>query len=499
MRHAAVVLGLCVAATAAFAAGDTRLIDAARRGDALAVRELVRQQVPVDATSADGATALHWAVRGDHLSIARALLEAGATVDVANRYGVTPLALAAINGSGPAVDLLLKAGADPQVRGPDGETVLMLAARTGNVDAVRLLLDKGAALEAHEGWQGETALMWAAGHDHGRVVQLLAARGADLNAASLVPELPKVKVDFATMVTTALPRGGLTALMFAARQGARDAARALIDAGADLDVVDPDGTSALAIAIINAHYDLAVLLIERGAGLDIADTAGMTPLYAAVDMHHQEPLINRPLPRPSGRLRGIDVVRRLLEAGANPNATLKSPLLMRQHNGGDGQLGEGATALMRAAKASDPALVRLLLDHDADPGLRLRNLSTALMVAAGRGGRNIGNEQDTIDTVSLLVEHGGDINATNENGETALHMAVGHGDAVVRHLAALGARLDAVDAFGRTPLDVALGAPGGRGRGGAPPARGPVRESTAALLRTLMASSPGAPATIAKP
>ncbi len=294
------------------------------------------------------------------------------------------------------------------------------------------------------------------------------------------------------MVTTALPRGGLTALMLAARQGAREGVDALAAAGANLDAVDPDGTSALNIAIINAHYDVAALLIERGADPKIGDSAGMTPVYAAIDMRHQEPMINRPLPKPSGRLLPLDIVKLLLEQGADPNARLKTPLLMRQHSTGDAQLGDGATPLMRAAKVNDTTVMGMLLDKGADPNLRLRNQTTALMIVAARAGRNAGPEEAAIEAMKLLVSKGADINLVNDNGESALHVAVTRGDGLVKFLAENGARLDLKDKFGRTPLDVALGVPGGgggRGRGGrgaAAPAAGQVRESTAALLRELM-------------
>jgi ankyrin repeat protein len=186
------------------------------------------------------------------------------------------------------------------------------------------------------------------------------------------------------------------------------------------------------------------------------------------------------------------VVKQLLERGANPNATLKTPLLMRQHNGGDGSLGEGATPMMRASKVSDATLIRLLLDNGADPNLTLRNQTTALMIAASRAARNAGPEQNTIDAMTLLLAKGADVNAVNDNGESALHIAVSRGDALVRFLVEKGAKLDLKDKAGRTPLDVAMGVPGaagGRGRGGrgGPPTPGPVRESTAALLKALMA------------
>ena len=494
LRPAVAVLAFVVCAVigSSAATSDTRLIDAVKSGNTTAVRALLRQRAAVNGTEPDGSTALHWAARLDRADLVQELIRAGAQAHPVNRYAVTPLTLAAVNGSAAVIDLLLKAGADPNTAGADGETVLMLAARTGRLDAVQRLVARGAHVNAAETWQGETALMWAAAENHAEVVTELASHGADLNARSKVPSLPKVKVDAATMVTTALPRGGLTALMLAARQGAAGGVQALADAGADLNVADPDGTTALVIAIINAHYDVAALLVEKGANLNLGDAAGMTPLYAAIDMQHQDPMINRPLPRPSGRLLPLDVVTLLLERGAEPNVRLKTPLLMRQHSGGDAQLGEGATPLMRASKVSNATIMGLLLDKGADPNLRLRNQSTALMIAAARAGRNAGPEQATLDAMTLLITKGADVNAVNDNGETALHVAVSRGDALVKFLAENGARLDLKDKSGRTPLDVAMGVPGagggGRGRGGrgAPPAAGPVRQSTAALLRELM-------------
>jgi uncharacterized protein len=489
---AAVALVVCTAAHLSAQAEGTRVLDAVKQGDRIALTRLIAARSDVNAAEADGTTPLHWAVRADRFDLVQALLQAGAQAGAVNRYGVAPLALAATNGHAGIIQALLDAGASASTASAEGESVLMTAARTGRPDAVTLLLDRGADVNAREGWQSETALMWAAGEDQAEVVRLLAARGADLNARSKALEFPKVKVDLATMVTTALPRGGLTPLMFAARQGAHGAAQALAEVGADLNAVDPDGTTALVLAIINAHYDVAALLVEKGADPNRGDAAGMAALYAAVDMQHQEGLINRPLPKASGRLGAVDVIRALLDRGANPNLGLKTPLLMRQHNGGDFALGEGATPLMRAAKVSDLMLMRLLFDKGADPRARMKNQTTALMVAAARSGRNAPPEAATIDAIRLCLERGADVTASNDSGETALHVAVGRGDTLVRFLVEKGARMDVMDTFGRTPLDVALGAPGRGGRGGAPAERGLVRESTAALLRDLMAVLPTA-------
>ena len=484
LRTIAVVA--CAVAGVSAAGADARLVDAVKRGDLQTVRALVQRRVAVAGTEADGTTALHWAVRASQLEIARALLRAGAPVNAATRYGVTPLSLAAETGSLPMVDLLVTAGADVNAANPDGDTILMAASRTGRVEVVDRLIAAGADVQAREAYRGETALMRAAGEGHAAVVTRLAKAKADLDVRSKHLEYPNIREDFSTMVFTAIPRGGFTALMFAAREGALDAATALTEAGANLDVTDPEGTTALVIAIINAHYDVAALLLDKGANPNLGDAAGMAALYAAVDMAHQEPMVNRPLPKPSGKLKAMDIIARLLARGADPNQGLKTPLLMRQHNFGDGALGEGATPLMRAAKVGDAALMRLLLDKGADANRAMKSGTTALMVTVNRQGRLSGPMEGTIAAASLLLERGADINAANANGDTALHVAVTKGDELVKFLVEKGATLDAKDKYNRTPLDVAMGVPGGgRGRGGAPAEPPPVYEKTAALLKEL--------------
>ena len=198
-------------------------------------------------------------------------------------------------------------------------------------------------------------------------------------------------------------------------------------------------------------------------------------------------MINRPLARPSGKLRAMDVIARLLDRGADPNQPLKTPLLMRQHEFGDGSLGEGATPLMRAAKAADAAVMKLMLEKGADPNRAMKNGTTALMVAAGRPSRAAGGAPRTLEALTVLLDRGADVNAATPDGATALHQIVGRPDEVIRFLVARGAKLDAKDKFGRTPLDIANGVPGGagRGRGGAPPEPPTVYEETAALLKEL--------------
>lgn len=488
MMAAWLVAWLMVAGSARVGA-DSRLTDAVKRGDRAALHALLADGHDATTPEPDGTTALHWAVRADDVEMARMLLEAGSDAGAANRYGVTPLSLAALNGSAALMTALLDAGADANTASPEGETVLMTAARTGRDEAVNVLLDRGAEVNARESWFGETALMWAAAENHAAVTAALVERGADLNARANEIQLPKVKVDIATMVITALPRGGLTPLLLAAREGAVEAAAVLARAGADLDAGDPDGTSPLVMAIINAHYDLAARLVEYGADPDEADSSGMGALYALVDMRTQDAMINRPFARPTGD--SLSLLEALLISGADPNLPLKTPLLARQHNFGDGALGEGATPLMRAAKYADLPAMRLLLAHGADASRTTADGANAAMFAARRAGRNAASVPDTIEALRLCLDRGLDVNAVSERGDTLLHIAVGAGDDVVAFLAARGARLDLKDKAGRTPLDIALGVPGlpsGR-RGGGAPTPGPVRESTAALLRQLMSQA----------
>jgi ankyrin repeat protein len=486
-----------VAGLQATATNLTRLADAVKQGNRDAVRALLKQRVDVNAPESDGMTALHWAVRASDLETAQLLIRAGANVRAANRYGITPLSLAATNGDPALIEALIKAGADPNSALPDGETVLMTAARTGNPAAVRMLLVNGANVHAREASQGQTALMWAAAENNAAAIQVLVESGADINARSHTLTYPQFKWVVSGMVSTSLPRGGWTPLMYAARQNATDAARALADLRADLNLRDPEGATSLVIAIINAHFDVAAMLLEKGADPNIADDTGMAALYAAVDMHTLGPMLSRPVPKLVDKLDAAGLVKILLSHGANPNARLKRPILGRHHDGGDASLGDGTTPLMRAAKANDVPVLRMLLEGGADPFLTQKDYTNALLIAAAGGGR-VGayrspypvSEAGAIEAIKILVEYGVDVNSFNANGQTALHSAAQRGaDNLVRYLAERGAKLDLKNKQGLTPLDVAMGL-GGRGgfRPGRAPAPAEVRETTAALLKQLMAN-----------
>jgi uncharacterized protein len=481
-----------VAAVALDAAADTpRLVQAIKSGHREAALSLARQKSEVAALEADGTTALHWAVRQNDLDLTDRLIKNGADPRARNRYGVTPLELAAENGNAELIDRLIKAGADANGVGADGQTVLMTVARVGAVDAATLLLERGAEVDARESWHGQTALMWAAAQGHATMIRTLIDAGADVNARSSVEEWERQVT--AEPRDKWLPPGGLTPLLFAAREGCLDCVPVLVEAGADVNACTPDGISPVVLALINGHYDVAGALVEAGTDPNLTDYVGRGGLYAAIDFNTM-PRSNRPAPKViENDLSALDVARMLLERGAEPNARLERlpPYRAKLDRGNDTMLSAGTTPFLRAAKAGDVAAMHLLLEHGADPTLApTRSGITPLMAAAGLGT----NEEDTtgrhkteaqaIEAITLLLELGQPINAADTRGRTALHGAALQGyDEVVKFLVANGSDLYAKDQQGFTPLDTALGLAGGFGFTGR---EGRVRPQTATLLRELM-------------
>jgi ankyrin repeat protein len=381
------------------------------------------------------------------------------------------------------IQTLIKAGADANAATTDGETVLMTAARTGNPESVRALIASGANVNAKEKWQEQTALMFAAAENNAAAVKVLADAGAELNVHSKEWNFPEYKYQTNGMAVFQLPRGGWTALMYAARQNAMDAVAALADAKADLNARDPDGTTALQLAILNVHYSLATTLLEKGADPNVADNSGMTALYAAVDMRAPAGMMTRPNPKLEDDIDAAEMIKILLARGANPNLRLKKPIIGRHNNlVGDTSLGEGATPLMRATKGNDLPIIKALLDAGADPNLTLRDRTTPGMIAT------------SLDAIKLLAEGGLDLDAFNTNGQSIVHNAAGRGaNPIIQYAAERGARLDRKDKQGRTPLDIANGGSaggprggGGRGGGGRGGGGRGGNSETAALLRELL-------------
>jgi ankyrin repeat protein len=277
----------------------------------------------------------------------------------------------------------------------------------------------------------------------------------------------------------------MTALLLAARQGALDAVRALVWAGAALDKPQGDGITPLIMSIFNAHYDVAAALLEMGADPRRGDNANRTPLFMATDMHTLEWLFSRPTPRPSGDLDSVDLVRMLLLYGADPNARLtKKPAPIGIGGSGvNASLTIGSTPLMKAATTSDIALAKILLAAGADPNMTTEDRTTAFMMAAGLNWHDIsslGAEKDSLAMLRLLMDLGADVNAFNDEGMTPVHGAAQRGSVpIVEFLLANGAKLEVKNKRGRTPLDEAIGDEGLNGE------RRPARPNVVAMLNGL--------------
>jgi ankyrin repeat protein len=410
----------------------TVLVEAARRGDVEAIRQLLLQQVDVNMSEPDGTTALHWAAHRDESHIAELLIRAGANVRATTRYGVTPLALACENGSAAIIERLLKAGADPNASLPGGETALMTVARAGDVGAVKVLLARGADVNAREATRGQTALMWAAAVGNTAAIQALLTSGADVRARGFRPSgdfvgagSPEERRAKATTLVTGRPNNTFTPLLFAVLEGHIDAVRALLDGGADANDRTEEGVTALALAIINTHFELAAYLLERGADPNASDA-----LHELVQARSR-PAPTIILPTPTGRLSSLDLAQKMIATGANVNGRSKS----------------GLTPALLAARYFDTSMLRLLSANGADLKARTPAGTTALMWAAGvdgNGGDEFGEAEDITQTVRLLLELGGDVNAANDKGETALIGAAWRGvPPVVQRLIEAGAALDA--------------------------------------------------------
>lgn len=440
---------------------EPALVTALREGDAGRWQRLLAEAAArstVNTPGADGMTAIHWAVYRDDDGATAALIRAGAQVNARTRYGVTPLSLACTNGNAALIGQLVEAGADPNGALPEGETPLMTAARTGSVDAVRALLAAGADVNAREAWKGQTALMWAVAQGHAAAAKVLVDAGADVRVRS---------------------NAGFSPLLFAIRTGNRDAVTRLLDAGADPNDATRDGTRAIVLAIMNLHYELAALLLARGADPD-ADGAGGTALHAAVRAHRPD-WETLPDPEPTGSLTALDLIKRLLARGVNVNAAMtRRPTRLNALN----YLNfSGATPFLLAARAADVTVMRLLVEHGADPGMATADRTTPLMVAAGvgfyEGVTYAATDGEVLEAVQLLLDLGADVRAANDAGETALHGAAVRGvNPLVQFLVDKGARIDAKDALGRTALTFAEGVLLGMNTF--------PREHTAVLLRRLM-------------
>jgi ankyrin repeat protein len=529
MRRLITSLGLALAITVGVNASidGAPIAEAAARGDREAVRALLKKGIDVNEAQGDGSTALHWAaIKGD-AEMAQMLIFAGANVRATTRIGAyTPLYLAAKGGYSDVVAALLAAGADAKALTSNGTTPLMIAAAAGDTRSITSLIENGADINARDGAKGETPLMFAAGFNRIDAVKLLLARGADHKVTTKVVDLfaltapEEEAMQRGTGGNSTRPQaaraadvagatrgyrynelissqGGLTALLFAARQGYLDTAKALLDGGADINQLNAgDKTSPLVMSIINGHFDLSMMLLERGADPNAAAFNGVAPLYAVLNIQWApKSLYPSPKNYQQQKTTYLELMQALISKGADVNARVGRKVWYQAFNSDYAGFDEaGSTPFFRAAYASDVAAMKLLASHGADPfvgtmkpagrpftgeGIRqiqdtsgvppvpyggpaILPLHAATGVGYGEGfAANSHRYAPTgfMPAIKYLVEQmGADVNATDHEGNTPVHLCASRGDnECINYLVAKGADVKRVNREGNTTVDMANG------------------------------------------
>ena len=527
----------CIGAAVGPVFGES-LADLIQHGNRKTALDMIRTgRADVNEAQPDGTRPIYWAVYKVDYELIDALIAKKAKVDVTNEFGSTPLTEAVKLADARIVKMLLDAAAPVEGANQDGQTALMLAIKTAELPIVEMLVKAGANVNTVEKFQNQTPLMWAAAapKNAGAMVKLLLSKGADVKARALYSDWPnQISSEPRAQYR---PVGGLTALLYASRDGCYDCVEALLGAGAGVNVPTPEGVTPLMVALDNDHNDVARLLLDRGANPHLSDWWGRTALYIAIDRKESaaggrgaqarqgaaSSNVGRgtaPAPRgpalvaasreAQARQReasSIDIINRLLAADVNVNAEMNMHRPSRGGNSGrfaEEQLNTGTTPLFRATQAGDMEVIRALLAKGANPNINAMGF-TAFLLAAGVDPSGRGGGAPNITLLDLMIEHGADVNAQvtgtrtysmrisyhpppDQEGVSALHAAVQAGRTdLVRYLLDKGANPELVDANGKKPIDLVGTAEAAGGRGGA--GGGGISPATAAAIRAMLQSA----------
>jgi uncharacterized protein len=481
--------------------GATAIQWAAYKNDLEIADLLIRAGANVKVANHDGATALYLAsIRGSAPMLDR-LLKAGADPNERGPEGETPLMLAARNGAADSVRVLLDHKAD--INATDllrGTTALMWAAEQNHPEAVKLLIERGANVSAASavdtkgnraylapsvsqrlnssfGQNGPGRGARGAGGAGGAGRGGRAARPAP--AAGAAPagaaEEDATAVADAAAAFAAFGRqsdkdgGGLTPMVYAARENCIECVELLTAAKADVNQTTHYGWTPLLTATQNRHYKLAAFLLDHGANPNLANNGGWTPLYLAVDNRNIE---GGDYPVRNADMDQLDFIKLLVAKGANVNARICGKASTEKECKGDSTetrtiftmqwlYEDGATPFLRAAQSGDVELMKFLLAHGADPKIKTSQGETALAVAAGigwvEGVTYEWSPEENIEAVKMCLDLGIDPNAADDQGRTALHGAAHKGRTkVIQMLADAGAKLDARDKGSRDTVNGAM-------------------------------------------